>query len=132
MFYGISQIEFSKRFCSNEACYKYLIEQKWGTGFTGTRCSNTSWYKGKTYYHRRCKKCMYDESVTCNTLFHDLKMPIVKSFQMMFRVGTKKKGISTVELGTEVSVQQKTAWFFKRKIQISLQPARSVKLKNNV
>jgi ISXO2-like transposase domain len=75
---------------------------------------------------------MYDESVTCNTVFHDLKMPIKKAFQMMFRVVTKKKGISTVELGTEVGVQQKTAWFFKRKIQISLLPAKSVKLENKV
>jgi len=132
MFQGINQLEFSKRFCSNDACYQYLVEQKWGNGFTCTRCGNTSWYKGKTYYHRRCKKCMYDESVTCNTLFHDLKMPVKKAFQMMFRVVTKKKGISTVELGTEVGVQQKTAWFFKRKIQISLQPAKSVKLENKV
>ena len=75
---------------------------------------------------------MYDESVTCNTLFHDLKMPLKKAFQMMFRIVTKKKGISTVELGTEVGVQQKTAWFFKRKIQISLQPAKSVKLEDKV
>jgi hypothetical protein len=132
MFQGINQLEFSKRFYSNDACYQYLIEQKWGNGFVCIRCGNASYYKGKTYYHRRCKKCRYDESVTCNTVFHDLKMPIKKAFQMMFRVVTKKKGISTVELGTEVGVQQKTAWFFKRKLQISLQPAKSVKLKNSV
>lgn len=132
MFHGINQLEFSKRFYSNDACYQYLIEQKWSNGFTCIRCGNTTWYKGKTYYHRRCKKCRYDESVICNTLFHDLKMPLLKAFQMMFRIVTKKKGISTVELGTEVGVQQKTAWFFKRKIQISFQQAKSVKLQNKV
>ena len=75
MFQGINQLEFSKRFYSNDACYQYLIEQKWGNGFACIRCGNVSYYKGKTYYHRRCKKCRYDESVTCNTVFHDLKMP---------------------------------------------------------
>ncbi len=65
--------------------------------------------KGKTYYHRRCRKCLYDESATSNTLFHDLKMPLLKAFQMTFRIAGKKKGMSTVELGAEVGVQQKTA-----------------------
>ena len=132
MFQGINQLEFSKRFHSNDACYQYLVEHKWAKGYRCTRCSNSSWYKGKTSYHRRCKKCMYDESVTCNTLFHDLKMPIAKAFQMMFRVVTKKKGISTVELGSEVGVQQKTAWFFKRKIQLAMHPNKSKKLENKV
>jgi hypothetical protein len=59
-------------------------------------------------------------------------MPIAKAFQMMFRVVTKKKGISTVELGSEVGVQQKTAWFFKRKIQLAMHPNKSKKLENKV
>lgn len=132
MFQGINQLEFSKCFHSNDACYQYLVEHKWAKGYRCTRCSNSSWYKGKTSYHRRCKKCRYDESVTSNTLFHDLKMPIAKAFQMMFRVVTKKKGISTVELGSEVGVQQKTAWFFKRKIQLAMHPNKSKKLENKV
>ncbi len=75
---------------------------------------------------------MYDESVTFNTVFHDLKMPILLTFQMMFRVVSKKKGISTVELRTEVGVQRKTAWFFKRKLQIAMRPGGSEVLKNKV
>lgn len=132
MFEGINQIEFSKHFHSNDACYDYLVKHKWGKGFCCIKCSGTSWYKGKTSYHRRCKKCMYDESVTANTVFHDLKMPLLKAFQMMFRVVTKKKGISTVELSTEVGVEQKTAWFFKRKLQIAMRPVVSEVLKNKV
>lgn len=132
MFEGINQIEFSKQFHSNDACYEYLVKHKWRKGFACIRCRGTAWYKGRTSYHRRCKKCMYDESVTSNTVFHDLKMPILKAFQMMFRVVSKKKGISTVELGTEVGVQQKTAWFFKRKLQIAMRPGKSEVLKNKV
>jgi transposase-like protein len=55
--------------------------------------------------------------VTANTLFHDIKMPLLKAFYMVFRITAKKKGMSTLELGTEVGVQQKTAWLLKRKIQ---------------
>jgi hypothetical protein len=53
----------------------------------------------------RCKQCGYDESVTANTIFHGMKMPVLKAFHMIFRLTAKKKGMSTVELGTEVGVE---------------------------
>jgi len=95
-------------------------------------CKHTDFYKGRTWHHRRCRKCLYDERVTAHTVFHDLKMPLLKAFQMSFRIPAKKKGMSTVELGCEVGVQQKTAWFFKRKLQIAMKPDCSDKLKVNV
>jgi hypothetical protein len=117
MFQGISAIEFSKQFVDNDSCYHYLIDLKWGNGYQCSRCGSLEYVKGRTWYYRRCKKCLYDESVTANTVFHGMKMPVLKAFHIIFRVTTKKKGMSTVELGTEVHVQQKTAWLFKRKIQ---------------
>ena len=58
-----------------------------------------------------------DESVTANTVFHGRKLPILNAFHLVFRLTAKKKGMSTIELGAEVGVEQKTAWLFKRKIQ---------------
>ncbi len=132
MFTGINAIEFNKRFNCNEACYKYLIEWKWGKGFSCSRCGCKENYKGKTYYHRRCRICGYDESVTANTVFHGMKMPILKAFHMIFRLTAKKKGMSTTELGTEVGVQQKTAWLFKRKVQLVMKQNKEDKLKGKV
>ena len=40
--------------------------------------------------------------------------------------------MSTTELGNEVGVQQKTAWLFKRKIQVAMQQNNNDKLKGNV
>jgi hypothetical protein len=34
MFKGINAIDFGKCFYDNESCYLYLIEQKWGKGFS--------------------------------------------------------------------------------------------------
>ena len=47
MFTGINAIEFNKRFNCNEACYKYLIEWKWGKGFSCSRCAVRQIIKGK-------------------------------------------------------------------------------------
>lgn len=132
MFKSISQIGFSKKFQSSDDCYQYLVDHKWGNGFKCTMCSHTAYYKGRTWHHRRCRKCLYDESVTAHTVFHDMKMPLLKAFQMAFRIAARKKGMSTVELGIEVSVQQKTAWFFKRKLQIVMKPGSTDLLKKNV
>lgn len=130
MFEGINAIEFNKRFNDSDSCYQYLMTKKWGTGYRCTRCGCQENYKGRTNYYKRCKKCRYDESATANTIFHDMKMPILKAFHLMFRISSKTKGMSTVELGHEVGVEQKTAWLFKRKIQQTLQD--ESKLKGNV
>lgn len=51
---------------------------------------------------------------------------------MVFHVTAKKKGMSTVELGNEVDVQQKTAWLFKRKVQSVMKDNGTHKLQGNV
>ena len=51
---------------------------------------------------------------------------------MVFRVAVKKKRMSTVELGNEVTVQQKTVWLFKRKVQSVMKENRTDKLQGNV
>jgi ISXO2-like transposase domain/Transposase zinc-ribbon domain len=132
MFKGINAIEFNKRFSSNEACYQYLIDWKWGKGFLCSRCGCDQNNKGRTSFHRRCKQCNYDESVLANTIFHGMKMPILKAFHMIFRLTAKKKGMSTIELGAEVGVEQKTAWLFKRKIQVAMKQDNTDKLHGNI
>ncbi len=132
MFKGINAIEFSKKFTNNEDCYNYLIAIKWGKGYQCSKCGCPDSYKGRTYYYRRCKQCGYDESVTANTIFHGMKMPVLKAFHMVFRLTAKKKGMSTVELGSEVGVEQKTAWLFKRKVQAAMKKDRDDKLIGNI
>jgi transposase-like protein/DNA-directed RNA polymerase subunit RPC12/RpoP len=132
MFQGINSIEFNRRFKKNEDCYFYLIEKKWGKGYQCSRCGCKEFYKGRTYYHRRCKACGYGESVTANTLFHGMKMPMLKAFHMIFRLTAKKKGMPTTELGAEVGVQQKTAWLFKRKLQVVMKQNDNDKLSGRV
>lgn len=132
MFYGINAIEFGRVFTSNEDCLKYLSDMKWANGYSCKVCGFDQYKKGRTSYHKRCKGCLYDESPTANTLFHDLRIPMIKAFFMLFRLTTKKKGMSTMELAGEVGVQQKTAWLFKRKVQVAMKNASSAKLSGNV
>lgn len=120
MFQGISIQQFNKFFTTEDDCKQYLFDQKWKNGYQCRRCGFTKSYKGKTRFHLRCQACRYDESVTANTVFHKLKIPLLKAFGMSFRIAVKKKGMSTIELAREFAVNQKSSWLFKRKAQASM------------
>ncbi|MEO9052720.1 MAG: IS1595 family transposase [Ginsengibacter sp.] len=132
MFKGMNILEFTQKFPDKESCYRYLEEIKWGNGFKCSRCGHDECYKGKHAFSRRCKSCAYEESVTANTLFHGIKMSILKAFHLAFRISAKKKGMSTVELGHEVGIQQKSAWLFKRKTQVGMQSDKKNKIETQV
>lgn len=132
MFKHSNFVEFTQSFGSDEQCYAYLSQVKWKNGYQCRKCKHEKFVKGRTWYYRKCQKCQYDESCTSNTLFHKLKFPITKAFWIVYQVGTMKKGISTMEISRQFGIHQKTAWFFKRKIQQAIQDGGAAKLKDNV
>lgn len=48
MFKGLSTYEFRERYTTQEDCLSYLDDLKWSKGFVWTKCTSTSFYKGKT------------------------------------------------------------------------------------
>ena len=119
-FKSTSLIEFTEKFQTNDDCYQYLVDLKWGKGFRCSRCKCKTVMRSKTWYYRRCKECLYDESATSGTLFHKLKFPLIKAFHILFRISISKKGISSVQIAKEYGIRQRTAWFFRRKVQIAM------------
>ena len=128
----ISIQSFFEKYPDDESCYRYLAEQKWKDGFSCQKCGCNEYGKGYTLYARRCKSCRYDESVTANTMFHKCKFGIHKAFMALFRIGSKKKGISSTELSNEIDVNQKTAWLFRRKAQQAMKSKSPVILEGQV
>jgi len=119
-FKSTNLIEFTEKFKTNDDCYQYLVDLKWGKGFRCSRCKCKTALRSKTWYYRRCKECLYDESATSGTLFHKLKFPLIKAFHILFRISISKKGISSVQIAKEYGIRQRTAWFFRRKVQIAM------------
>jgi transposase-like protein len=116
-FIGVNSITFNKRFKEDLDCYEYLSSIKWEKGYSCKKCNNDKYYNGKKPFSRRCLKCKYDESPTANTMFEKLKFPILIAFHIIFKVSTKKKGMSSMELSNEFELRQKTCWTFKQKVQ---------------
>jgi hypothetical protein len=116
-FIGVNSIKFNRRFQTDEDCYKYLAETKWESGYICKRCGHIKFYKGVKPYSRRCMRCKYDESPTAGTMFDKLKFSLLVAFHIVFKISTKKKGMSSLELSEEFELRQKTCWYFKCKIQ---------------
>lgn len=120
MFKGITIKQFQQFFAKEDDCRQYLFDMKWTGGYRCRHCSLTRCVKGRTSFHLRCANCGYDESVTAHTVFHKIKIPLLKAFGMCFRIAVRKKGMSTVELANEFAINQKSSWLFKRKAQESM------------
>ncbi len=116
-FMGVNSIRFYARFPDESSCYDYLSSIKWEKGYTCKKCGHTNYCKGRNLHSRRCTRCKYDESPTSGTMFDKCKFSIHLAFHLAFKLSTKKKGMSTLELSHEFDLRQKTCWDFKWKIQ---------------
>lgn len=132
MFKGLSIYEFRKQFNTSEDCYAYLFELKWGKGYTCSKCGHEKSHKGRTKWYLRCARCKYDESVKSNTMFHKMKLPILKAFEIMFTLSNRKKGMSALEIARTYDVNPDTASLLRKKIQRGMFSSGKHKLKLNV
>jgi len=117
IFTGVNSIKFNRYFTSDIDCYKYLADIKWEGGYKCKKCENEKYCKGKKPFSRRCIKCRYDESPTVGTMFNKCKFSLLVAFHIAFKISSKKKGMSSLELSKEFELRQMTCWDFKWKIQ---------------
>lgn len=128
----LSREQFNSRFSTNDDCYKFLADLKWGSGYNCKKCHSDVYIKGKQAYSRRCSKCGYDESPTSDTLLHKLKFSILRAFEMAYEITTSKKGASSVWLAERFGVNQKTAWLFRQKLQSAMESSQNYPLEGEV
>jgi hypothetical protein len=131
-FVGVNSIKFNRQFKDDASCYEYLASVKWVQGYKCKRCGCLKHGKGKKPFSRRCIQCNHDESPTAGTMLDKCKIPLLLVFHIAFKISTKKKGMSSLELSKEFELRQKTCWEFKWKIQQAMQSSKQYKLEGEV
>ncbi len=116
-FTGVKTLDFIEKFKTENDCLEYIATLKWADGYLCKKCKNTTYCNGKKSFSRRCIKCRYDESPLVGTGFDKCKFSILTAFHIIFKISTKKKGVSSLELSNEFGLRQKTCWNFKWKLQ---------------
>lgn len=117
IFVGVNSIKFNQKFKTDDDCLRYISAIKWEEGYRCKRCHNNKFCAGKKLHNKRCSKCRYDESPTAGTMLDKVKFSLLIAFHIIFKISTKKKGMSSIELGNEFDLRQKTCWEFKWKVQ---------------
>lgn len=129
---GVNSIRFYKQFQDEQSCYDYLAAVKWEKGYVCKKCGHTNYCPGRRPSSRRCTRCKYDESPTSGTMFDKCKFSIHLAFHLAFKISTKKKGMSSLELSHEFDLRQKTCWEFKWKIQQAMRSSKQHPLSGTV
>lgn len=119
--------QFSRLFSKEDACLRFLAEQKWAQGFTCRKCGHTNYCKGKTPFSRRCTKCKHEESATAHTIFHRCHIDLVEAFRIAYIV-CGDPDISTYELSRKIELRQMTCWKLKSKLMECLNQKGSLDL----
>lgn len=116
-------------------CREYLIEQRWPDGKVACvycDCDKVYRIKERSRFICASKECGKKFSVTVGTVFEDSKIPLVKWFTAMYISTAHKKGISSYQLGKDIGVSQKCAWFMLHRLREVMRDKVNIKLDNIV
>jgi len=113
----ISVFKLSEMFPNEEAARQYIEAYRWPEGAVCPHCREAKRIKTKTGGYYRCNACLETFTVRTKTIFERSHVPLHKWLHAMYRLMTARKGISSLQLGKEIGVQQRTAWFMLHRIR---------------
>jgi hypothetical protein len=118
---GLSEAEFREHFGTEEACRRALFEMRWPEGLTCPACGGRGFCELTTRKLFQCGRCKRQVRLTAGTVFQDSKLPLTTWFAAIYHLTQSKGGISSVELGRRLGVEQQTAWLVKHKLMRAMQ-----------
>lgn len=111
-----SVLDLIKAFPTQQDCIDHLELLRWNGNVVSPFDSSSKVYdcKGNKY---KCKNTGKYFNVKTNTLFDNTKMDLQKWFLAIWLVTSHKKGISSLQLGRDLGITQKSAWFMLQRIR---------------
>ena len=78
-------------------------------------------YYLKTQKRWKCKECAKQFSVKVGTIFEDSPISLDKWLVALWMLVNCKNGISSYEVGRDLGLTQKSAWFVLQRLRLALQ-----------
>jgi len=100
---------------TQEKCIKYLEDKKWQGVPVCPYCRSEK--SSPKLLRHTCLACNYSYSVTIGTVFQDSNIPLYKWFTGIVLILSAKKGISSLQLSRDLSVNKNTAWLLQKKLR---------------
>jgi transposase-like protein len=113
----ISTFQLFQKFPDVESARKYLESRLWPKGTTCPSCQKTDRIGVRKDGFYRCHACKLDFTVRTGTIFERSHVPLHKWVYAMYLLVTSRKGISSLQLGKEIGITQKSAWFVLQRLR---------------
>lgn len=113
----MSTYEFHRRYPDEEAARAYLEARRWPSGVNCPACEEAERIGTRKGGFYRCHACGIDFTVRTGSIYERSHVPLDKWLYAMFLLMTARKGISSIQLGKELGITQKSAWFLLHRIR---------------
>lgn len=125
-------IQLLDTFQDEKSCIEYLEQQRWNGNPICPFCGAEKPYVTDRGYKCRDKECHKKFTVKVGTIYENSKIPLRTWFASIYLCTSSKKGISSLQLGRQLGITQKTAWFVLHRIREMLKAQAPAMLNTHV
>ena len=122
-----SQLDLINHFKDKKTCIEYLEKIRWGGKVISPFDASSKVYKCENHQYK-CKNTGKMFNVRTKSIFKSSNLDLRTWIMGIWNIVSYSKGISSVQLGKNLNVTQKTAWKMKAKITKHLEFANRNKL----
>jgi transposase-like protein len=122
--------EAIKHFADEQVCIDAVASLRWPDGPICPKCGGKEHYYLATQRRWKCKAkgCAKQFSVKVGTIFEDSPISLDKWLAALWMLVNCKNGISSYEVGRDLGITQKSAWFVLHRLRLALQNGSMEKL----
>jgi transposase-like protein len=117
-----------RHFSHPQVCVDTVAAMRWPNGPVCPSCGHGEHYYLATQKRWKCKKCSKQFSVKVGTIFEDSAIALDKWLIALWMLVNCKNGISSYEVGRDLGITQKSAWFVLHRLRLALQNGNMEKL----
>ena len=110
-----------KYFADEQVCIDTVAALRWPDGPICPKCGHREHYYLVTQKRWKCKACKKQFSVKVGTIFEDSPITLDKWLIALWMLVNCKNGISSYEIGRDLGITQKSAWFVLHRLRLALQ-----------
>jgi transposase-like protein len=119
-------------FADPDNSLQYLASRRWPKGVECPYCATKEPMFLSTRRIWKCRSCRKQFSVKVGTIFNESPISLDKWLTAIWLVSNCRNGVSSYEVGRDIGVTQKTAWFMLHRIREAMQDKTCTKLAGEV
>src|SRR6266550_2258184 len=127
-------VEAIRYFSDADTCLKFMIPLRWPNGISCPQCgsSKVTYLANAHLWKCSTKHPRQKFSIKVGTIFEDSPISLDKWLATIWMIANCKNDVSSYEIGREIGVTQKTAWFMLHRIRLAMQTGTFLKMSGQI